>query len=417
MRDEIRERIEAWRRGEVPEGYLVENHQLRPRDWKYEKIGKFLAPHEEFSNDTEKYALATSSRQGLMPQTDYYSDQRYEETTGGFHVVPEDYITYRHMSDDDIFKFNLNSLGAPVLVSPEYPVFTTTDELNKYMLIEYLNGMKEFRAYCSAQKKGSTRTRMYFSRLSEFAMPIPPVAEQEQIAEILSACDRAIELKQKLVEELQSLKKTCLAKMFPREGSDAPEVRFPGFTEAWKERKLGALATFINGRAYSQDELLVSGKYRVLRVGNLYTNASWYYSDLELDDKFYADNGDLLYTWSASFGPHIWSGDRVIYHYHIWKIDLTDQLKKCFAVQLLEQDKEKLLSSKNGSAMVHVTKEGMERKTVSVPSRVEEQETIGAFLEKLDEDISLHQRELEAAQQKKKALMQLLLTGLVRVQV
>ena len=65
--------------------------------------------------------------------------------------------------------------------------------------------------------------------------------------------------------------------------------------------------------------------------------------------------------------------------------------------------------------MVHVTKEGMERKTVSVPSRVEEQETIGAFLEKLDEDISLHQRELEAAQQKKKALMQLLLTGLVRV--
>ena len=155
---------------------------------------------------------------------------------------------------------------------------------------------------------------------------------------------------------------------------------------------MGDIATFINGRAYSQPELLTDGKYKVLRVGNFYTNDSWYYSDLELGEKYYANYGDLLYTWSATFGPHIWLGDKVIYHYHIWKIDLSDQLEKHFAVQLLEQDKDNILSSKNGSTMVHITKEGMEQKEVIVPSDTAEQEAIGAFFSKLDELITLHQR-------------------------
>ena len=173
-------------------------------------------------------------------------------------------------------------------------------------------------------------------------------------------------------------------------------MRFPEFTDAWEQRKLGEIATFINGRAYSQPELLSSGKYKVLRVGNFYTNDSWYYSDLELGDKYYADYGDLLYTWSATFGPHIWLGDKVIYHYHIWKIDLSNQLEKQFAVQLLEQDKANILSSKNGSTMVHVTKERMEQKDVIIPPSIKEQQKIGAFFIRLDHLITLHQRKLGA---------------------
>ena len=83
---------------------------------------------------------------------------------------------------------------------------------------------------------------------------------------------------------------------------------------------LGNLARVINGRAYKQEELLDSGKYRVLRVGNFFSNGSWYYSDLELDKDKYCESGDLLFAWSASFGPKIWNDEKVIYHYHIWKI-------------------------------------------------------------------------------------------------
>ena len=166
-------------------------------------------------------------------------------------------------------------------------------------------------------------------------------------------------------------------------------------TNFWEQRKLGEVATFINGRAYSQDELLSNGKYKVLRVGNFYTNDSWYFSDMELDEKYYANDGDLLYTWSATFGPHIWRGGKVIYHYHIWKIELSDILEKRFAVQLLEQDKAKILSDKNGSTMVHITKSGMEQKEVLLPSCVEEQAKIGAYFENLDHLITLHQRQYQ----------------------
>lgn len=161
----------------------------------------------------------------------------------------------------------------------------------------------------------------------------------------------------------------------------------------WEQRKLGEIATFINGRAYSQDELLNSEKYKVLRVGNFYTNDFWYYSDMELDDKYYAENGDLLYTWSATFGPHIWHGNKVIYHYHIWKIELSKALEKNFALQLLERDKQAILSDKNGSTMVHITKAGMERKEVLLPKNIVEQVKIGQYFTNLDHLITLHQRQ------------------------
>ena len=151
------------------------------------------------------------------------------------------------------------------------------------------------------------------------------------------------------------------------------------------------MATFINGRAYSQDELQSSGKYRVLRVGNLYTNYSWYYSDMELEDKYYAISGDLLYTWSATFGPHIWLGEKIIYHYHIWKVVLSSTLDKSFAVHLLERDKQEILSDKNGSTMVHITKKGMEEKEVILPTNIDEQIKIGKQLDAINNLITLHQ--------------------------
>ncbi len=234
----------------------------------------------------------------------------------------------------------------------------------------------------------------------------PSKAEQTAIARYLDKLSDLITLHQRKFEKLTNVKKSILEKMFPRNGSSYPEIRFKGFTDPWEQRKFGEVATFINGRAYSQPELLSSGKYKVLRVGNFYTNDSWYYSDLELGEKYYADYGDLLYTWSATFGPHIWLGDRVIYHYHIWKISLSDQLEKQFAVQLLEQDRANILSSKNGSTMVHITKEGMEQKDVIIPPSTKEQQKIGAFFSQLDDLITLHQRELEKLQSIKKALLE-----------
>jgi len=202
-----------------------------------------------------------------------------------------------------------------------------------------------------------------------------------------------------------TLKQAMLQKMFPQDGATTPEIRFKGFDKPWEPKRFDEVATLINGRAYSQHELLDKGRYPVLRVGNFYTNSSWYYSDMELGDKYYAENGDFLYTWSASFGPHIWNGEKVIYHYHIWKVELSELLEKGFALQLLQIDRERILSTSSGSTMIHLTKEGMESKEFMLPSP-EEQEKIGIYFGKLDDLISKHATQLEKLKNIKSACLE-----------
>jgi len=244
------------------------------------------------------------------------------------------------------------------------------------------------------------------SNLAKQILYLCEYEEQKKIAHFLIQFDNLITLQQRKLDHLQLKKKGLLQKLFPRDGATVPELRFAGFSGDWEQRKLGEIATFINGRAYSQKELLDNGKYRVLRVGNFYTNDSWYFSDMELDEKYYANYGDLLYTWSATFGPHIWTGEKVIFHYHIWKVELSSQLEKNFTVQLLERDKNEIISDKNGSTMVHITKNGMEKKEVIIPKNVEEQKKIGEFFDQLDDLITLNQRKVDHLQTQKKAMLQ-----------
>jgi len=125
----------------------------------------------------------------------------------------------------------------------------------------------------------------------------------------------------------------------------------------------------LNGRAYSQEELLNSGKYRVLRVGNFFTKNSWYYSDMELEENKYCYPDDLLFCWSASFGLYIWNDEKTIYHYHIWKVDFskTSSLYREFIYLYLKQEVERLSKEGHGSVMAHLTKNGVENLDVIAP--------------------------------------------------
>ncbi|VYT27996.1 restriction endonuclease subunit S [Anaerostipes hadrus] len=341
---------------------------------------------------------------GTTNEKAYISEELYEKLSNASGKLEE----------GDVLVTGGGSVGNPYIVPNNEPLYTKDADLlwiknqgrfYPYFLYEYFFS-PTFRIYLSSISHVGTIAHYTITQLSETPISLPDIEEQIKVGEYFESLDRLITLHQRKCEETKKLKKYMLQKMFPQNGKRVPEIRFAGFTDDWEQRKLGEVATFINGRAYSQDELLSNGKYKVLRVGNFYTNDSWYFSDMELDEKYYANDGDLLYTWSATFGPHIWRGGKVIYHYHIWKIELSDILEKRFAVQLLEQDKAKILSDKNGSTMVHITKSGMEQKEVLLPSCVEEQAKIGAYFENLDHLITLHQRKYEELQKIKKFMLQ-----------
>ena len=185
--------------------------------------------------------------------------------------------------------------------------------------------------------------------------------------------------------------------------------------ENWGWTKQGSVSKFLNGRAYKQTELLEDDTLTpVLRVGNLFTNGSWYYSDLSLDESKYIKSSDLIYAWSASFGPFIWQGGRVIYHYHIWKVELSEVLNKQFYYYWLMNDTERLKGGGHGTGMIHVTKEMMEQSIVPVPPLAEQQrivDRIESLFAKLDEAKEKAQSVLDSFETRKAAILHKAFTG------
>lgn len=214
----------------------------------------------------------------------------------------------------------------------------------------------------------------HFKVVKELEIRIYSRDEQNEIVRVLEKIDYLIEQRHAETTYLDQLVKSRFIELF-----GDPVLNQHG----WRKVALEVNATLLNGRAYKQDELLDSGKYPVLRVGNFFSNRGWYYSDLELDDDKYCDNGDLLYAWSASFGPQIWNGGKVIYHYHIWKVLVGEAYNKQFLCKLLEYATESLMGDTHGIAMMPLTKSGMEKTEFIVPP-IEQQEQFAAFVEQTD---------------------------------
>lgn len=141
--------------------------------------------------------------------------------------------------------------------------------------------------------------------------------------------------------------------------------------QGWQWKKFGDCAQFINGRAYSQHELLDSGT-PVLRIQNLNGGDRWYYSNLNLPEDKYCEAGDLLYAWSASFGPYRFSGPKSIFHYHIWRVIPGAELDKDFTFHLLEEITAEVKSAAHGVAMLHMTKGGIEAWPIPLPPLAEQ---------------------------------------------
>ena len=183
-----------------------------------------------------------------------------------------------------------------------------------------------------------------------------------------------------------------------------PKIRFQNFEAEWLDSTIGRHITLLNGRAYKQEELLDEGKYRVLRVGNFNTNSKWYYSNLELEENKYVNKGDLLYLWATNFGPEIWTEEKAIYHYHIWKLEFDrTEINQDYLNIWLESDKNKIQQNTNGSTMVHITKTMMEERGISLPN-FDEQSAIGSLFRTLD-DLLVSYKDNLANYQSLKAVM------------
>ena len=274
---------------------------------------------------------------------------------------------------------------------------------------------------------GTTKQQeLNLGTILELPLPIPPLAEQKRIVakldEVLPLIEQLAELERereyldrefaKAIERaiLQAAISGKLTKQHPEDGTaeelletikierqqlekegkikkqkplppvDKTDEPFD-LPDTWEWAQIGSIVDLINGRAYKRQELQTSGKWPVLRVGNLFTNETWYYSDLDLEDDKYCSNGDLLYAWSASFGPHVWRGEKSIFHYHIWKVRYYS-MSRDYLNYVLQWDVERIRTATTGSTMVHVSMMNMRPRTIPV-APIQEQDRIVNRLDSL----------------------------------
>ncbi|PTJ63160.1 restriction endonuclease subunit S [Mammaliicoccus sciuri] len=216
------------------------------REWEERKIGNYIVEIKKYDTQQHSsYSVATSSRRGLFKQAEYFDGNRvFSDKEVLYSVVPPNTITYRHMSDDNIFKFNINSFNESVLVSREYPVFDVNDYADKNFVFYELNNSSNFLKFCIKQKKGGTRTRLYFKVLENYETFYPEKTEQQKIGEFFSKLDQQIELEEQKLEKIKEQKKGYMQKIFSQElrfkdknGNEYPKWEVIKLKDILSERK------------------------------------------------------------------------------------------------------------------------------------------------------------------------------------
>nr|WP_217348979.1 restriction endonuclease subunit S [Prosthecochloris sp. GSB1] len=306
----------------------------------------------------------------------------------------------------DVLITRIGNIGFSTVVDWDYEfsiyvtlaVIKKDDRFNSGYLHGYMQSQQYQAEIRSKSLLNAVPCKINMDELRKTRVLLPSPQEQQRIADCLTSLDALIAAQSEKIDVLKTHKKGLMQQLFPSEGETLPRLRFPEFRDAgeWDENTLGGAATFINGRAYKQEELLDKGKYRVLRVGNFFSSNQWYYSDLELDDDKYCDNGDLLYAWSASFGPRIWKGEKTIYHYHIWKVVEKNGINQNFLFILLDYETERMKAkSANGLGLLHITKATIEGWQCRLP-KIKEQQKIADCLTSLDALILAQAEKLDA---------------------
>lgn len=310
--------------------------------WEYKKfetcINKTPKPKqvktEEYNSGT-KYPIVSQEDKLI---SGYYDDESYVFHIDSPVVIFGDHTRVLKYVD---FDFVVGADGVKI-ISPK-------QELNAKFLLYYLQWYK-------IPNLGYSR---HYKLLKELNIPLPPKSTQLAIVSELDKINELIRLKKEQLKDFDNLAQSLFYEMF----GDPVENE-----KGWEVKKLVEVSSLINGRAYKQNELLNEGKYKVLRVGNFFTNSNYYYSNLELDDEKYCYKGDLLFAWSASFGAFIWDEGKTIFHYHIWRVLFDEKnLNIYYYKYLLNTMTNFFMNDVHGIGMVHLTKAGMEQYNLPLP--------------------------------------------------
>ena len=275
--------------------------------------------------------------------------------------------------------------------------YRPTTEYNPYYLA-YMLRSSSMRKKITFLAQGISRYNISKNKMMDIEMPIPSIDEQKQIGEYFRNLDNLITLHQRKYDKLTNVKKSMLEKMFPKNGSNVPEIRFKGFTEAWEQRKFSELYEKV-----SRKNDLTYGKDDIISVANMYFKEDSYITDesylltyniFELGDIAFEGNKSKNYAHGRFVENTI--GNGIVSHV----FDVFKPIMKPYDLQFWKYaiNNEQLMggillrSTKASTMMTNLVANDFLQETFLTPTYPEQQK-IGAFFQQLDNLITLHQRE------------------------
>lgn len=397
MRPEIRKRIEMIRRGEVLDGFTKTKIGILPTDWKAVHIANCISEHTQKTTISNQYPVLTSSRKGLMLQTEYFSNRQVTtEDNIGYNILPFGYITFRSRSDDGRFHFNQNKIIEKGIISYFYPVFSFRETVSSEFMLELLNYSIYRRMYPYVE--GTAQQVLSLGKLGKLVYYLPTLSEQTKIATILTTQDKVIELKEKRLAEKQRQKKYLMQQLL------TGRKRLPGFNKTWNTVELGEIFDYIQPTKYLVKTTDYDNAYKtpVLTAGKTFILG-------------YTSETKDVYT---NVPVVIFDDFTTATQY----VDFPFKVKSSALKILAVKDGFNIFFAYEAMQLIRFAVGGHERHwisqysclTIDVPE-IGEQTAIAQVLSTADREISLLRQDIEQEKQKKKALMQLLLTGIVRV--
>lgn len=324
---------------------------------------------------------------------------------------------YQYPKKGDILISASGSIGRTV-------VFTGKNEYFQDSNIVWLNHDKHLdnsflKCFYSIVKwagiEGSTIKRLYNDNILNTAITLPSVEEQQKIGAYFENLDNLITLHQRKYDKLTNVKKSMLEKTFPQNGSNVPEIRFKGFTEAWEQRKLGELAEIVGGGTPSTS------------VNSYWDGDIDWYAPAEIGEQIYLESsqrkiteeglnkssakilpiGTVLFTSRAGIGKTaILLKEGCTNQGFQSIVPNKEKLDSYFIFTRSEELKRYGETVGAGSTFVEVSGKQMANMELMMPKTMPEQQKIGEYFANLDNLITLHQRELEKLKNLKKACLE-----------
>ena len=266
----------------------------------------------------------------------------------------------------------------------------------------------------------STIPQINNKHVEPYEVTIPSLDEQRKIGAYFKQLDHLITLHQRKLGHVKDLKKSMLQKMFPKNGELYPEVRFPGFTAAWEQRKLEDFGIATGGTSI-ESEFSEDGKYKVISIGSYSENSVYNDQGIRAVEsektlKRVLNKGDLtmILNDKTTLGNIIGRALLIeksgvyVYNQRTERIEINDEeYDSLFIYEMLNTPniREKIIKQAQGNTQIYVNWSVIALTEYLIPKK-EEQIRIGQYFGKLDKLITLHQRELDHLQLLKKGMLQ-----------